>query len=197
MTVLTTLLAFCTAMTFSPGPNTALSTALAANYGLRRAWPFCLAVATGWALLMVACGLGVGALVADAPALRWVVKLAGVAYLLLLAYRLGSRTSPALADAKRLMSFRRGVVLQLVNIKAWMLTLTLTAGWVTNVAEPPGRRLALVCAVLVLFAVASNLSYAMVGSVLGGWLARDSRLRQFNRALAAILVLTAIWMLTV
>jgi threonine/homoserine/homoserine lactone efflux protein len=32
---LTTLLALCTAMTFSPGPNTTLATALAANHGLR------------------------------------------------------------------------------------------------------------------------------------------------------------------
>ena len=60
-TELTALLIFCTAMSFSPGPNTTLSTALAANFGLRRALRFCLAVPTGWTLLMLATGLGVGA----------------------------------------------------------------------------------------------------------------------------------------
>ena len=30
------LLLFCAAMSFSPGPNTTLSTALAANHGLKR-----------------------------------------------------------------------------------------------------------------------------------------------------------------
>ena len=54
------LLAMCTAVSFSPGPNTTLSTALAANHGLRRALRFCLAVPVGWALLLVLCGAGGG-----------------------------------------------------------------------------------------------------------------------------------------
>ncbi len=84
---LATLLVFCTAMSFSPGPNTTLSTALAANHGLRRALRFCLAVPTGWTLLMLASGLGLGALVLGVPVLRWGVKAAGVAYMLWLAWR--------------------------------------------------------------------------------------------------------------
>ena len=54
-----TLLVFCSAMSFSPGPNTTLSTALAANHGLRRALRFCVAVPTGWTLMMLACGLDI------------------------------------------------------------------------------------------------------------------------------------------
>ena len=67
----TALFVFCTAMSFSPGPNTTLSTALAANHGLRRALRFCLAVPTGWTLLMLSCGLGLGALIMGVPVLRW------------------------------------------------------------------------------------------------------------------------------
>ena len=63
VTEITALLLFCTAMSFSPGPNTTLSTALAANGGLRTALRFCLAVPAGWTLLMIASGLGLGALV--------------------------------------------------------------------------------------------------------------------------------------
>ena len=44
----TALLVLATAMSFSPGPNTTLSTALAANRGLRRAMRFVLAVPVGW-----------------------------------------------------------------------------------------------------------------------------------------------------
>ena len=44
----TALLVLATAMSFSPGPNTTLSTAIAANFGLKRAMPFALAVAAGW-----------------------------------------------------------------------------------------------------------------------------------------------------
>lgn len=196
------LLAFCTAMTFSPGPNTTVSTALAANFGLRRAMRFCLAVPTGWALLMLACGLGLGALVTGVPALRWTVKLTGVSYMLWLAWNLARQGTLAQADQRRMqVTYLQGVALQFVNIKAWMLALTLTAGWVLNAsgqpAPNPGERLVLVSALMVAFAFGSNFTYALAGSLLRSWLAQGQRLLWFNRILAGVLVLTAGWMLTV
>ena len=198
---LTALLLFCTAMSFSPGPNTTLSTALAANLGLPRALRFCLAVPTGWTLLMLACGLGLGAVITTVPALRWGVTLLGVAYMLWLAFKLARASQMTQVEASRLqVGFWQGVGLQFLNIKAWMPALTLSAGWVVNAAgQPaanPGERLAIVCAVMVGFAFSSNFVYALIGSLLRQWLAQGHRLLWFNRALALVLVVTASWMLT-
>lgn len=199
---ITALLLFCTAMSFSPGPNTTLATALAANLGLKRALRFCVAVPTGWTLLMLASGLGLGALILGVPALRWGVKLGGVAYMLWLAFKLARTGQLAEVDARRLqLSFWQGVGLQFLNIKAWMLALTLSAGWVVNAmgqpAANPGERLAIICAVMVVFAFSSNFLYALAGSLLRRWLAQGRRLLWFNRVLAAVLVATAVWMLSV
>lgn len=199
---LTALLVFCTAMSFSPGPNTTLSTALAANLGLKRALRFCLAVPAGWTVLMVGSGLGLGALVLGVPALRWAVKLFGVAYMLWLAWKLAGSGQLAQVDERRLdVTFWQGVSLQFVNIKAWMLAITLSAGWVVNASGAPAanplQRLAIICAVMALFAFTSNFAYAVVGSLLRQWLAQGSRLLWFNRALALVLVATAAWMVTV
>ena len=198
---LTALLLFCTAMSFSPGPNTTLSTALAANLGLRRALRFCIAVPTGWTLLMLGSGLGLGALITGVPALRWSVTLAGVSYMLWLAFKLSRAGQLTEVDGSRLnVTFWQGVGLQFVNIKAWMLALTLSAGWVVNAAgQPaanPGERLAIICAVMMAFAFTSNFVYALVGSLLRQWLAQGRRLLWFNRALDLVLVVTAFWMLT-
>ncbi|WP_395139316.1 LysE family translocator [Schlegelella aquatica] len=194
------LLVLATAMSFTPGPNTALSTALAANGGLRRALRFCLAVPTGWTLLMLVCGLGLGAVVMAVPALRGAVQIAGVSYMLWLAWRLAQTHRLAQADDARLnVGFWQGVALQFVNIKAWMLALALTGGWVTTQAgQPapnPGERLVIVIAVMAVYAFSSNFTYAMVGSLLRRWLAEGQRLLWFNRTMAAILVATAVWML--
>ena len=199
---LTALLLFCTAMSFSPGPNTTLSTALAANHGLKRALGFCFAVPAGWTLLMLACGLGLGAVVTGAPVLRWAVKLAGAGYMVWLAWKLAGSDRMAQADASKLdVTFLQGVGMQFLNIKAWMLALTLSAGWVVNAggrpSANPGQRLAIICGVMVVFAFASNLSYAVLGSLLRHWLAQGSRLRWFNRVLALVLLATACWMLAV
>jgi threonine/homoserine/homoserine lactone efflux protein len=199
---ITTLLLFCTAMSFSPGPNTTLSTALAANGGLRPALRFCVAVPAGWTILMLASGLGLGALVLGLPALRWAVKIAGVAYMLWLAWKLARAGELAQVEESRLrVTFWQGVGLQFLNIKAWMLALTLTAGWVVNAggqpAPNPGERLAIIAAIMALFAFTSNFAYALVGTLLRGWLAQGRRLLWFNRMLSLVLLGTALWMLTV
>ena len=195
----TALLLFCAAMSFSPGPNTTLSTALAANLGLRRALHFCLAVPAGWAVLMLASGLGLGALVTGAPALRWAVKLAGAGYMVWLAWKLARTQAMVPVDRPMLdIKFWQGAALQFLNIKAWMLALTLTAGWVVNAggrpATNPGQRLAITCGVMIVFAFTSNFSYALLGSLLRDWLAQGQRLRWFNRVLALVLLATAGWM---
>ena len=199
---ITTLLVFCTAMSFSPGPNTTLAAALAANHGLRRALRFCVAVPTGWTLLMLVCSLGLGALITGVPALRWGVKLFGVAYMLWLAWKLSRSGSLAQVDASRLnVSFFAGMGLQFVNIKAWMLALTLLAGWVVNAlgqpAPNPEVRLVIVCAVMAVFAFVSNLTYALAGALLRDFLAQGRRLLWFNRVLAMVLIVTAAWMVQV
>jgi threonine/homoserine/homoserine lactone efflux protein len=195
------LLAFCTAMSFSPGPNT-LSAALAANHGMRRALRFCFAVPTGWTLLLLACGFGLGALVTGIPILNWAIKLGGAAYMLWLAVKLAAAGQLTQVDASRLdVTFVQGVALQFLNIKAWMLAMTLTAGWVLNAggqpASNPGQRLAIISVVMLMFAFTSNLTYALMGSLLRQWLSFGARLLWFNRALALVLAATAVWMLTV
>ena len=199
---LAALLAFATLMSFTQGPNTTLSTALGANHGLRRAWRFIVAVPTGWTLLMIVCGLGLGALVLAVPALALLLRAFGIVYLLWMAWKLAGASTLAQADGSRLnVTFWQGVAMQFVNIKAWMLALALAAGWVTSAAGQPAtnpmQRLAIVCSVMAVFALVSNLTYAVMGSLLRRWLAHGARLRWFNRAMAALLVATALWMVVV
>lgn len=193
------LLILATAMSFTPGPNTTLSTALAANNGFRHALPFVLAVPVGWSALLLVCALGLGALVMALPWLGWAVRLAGVAYLLYLAWKLAQARQLGQADSARLhVGFWQGVALQFVNIKAWMLALAIVGGWITGHADA-GARLALVVPVMLVFAFASNCGYALVGSSLRHWLAGPNgsgqRLLIFNRSMALVLLVTALWML--
>jgi threonine/homoserine/homoserine lactone efflux protein len=193
----TALLVLATAMSFSPGPNTTLSTALAANGGLRRAMRFIVAVPVGWSLLLALSAAGVGGLVVAVPSLRVAIKALGIAYLLWLAFKLSGSATLGNADRRQLdIGFGKGVLLQFVNIKAWLLALTLVAGWIAG--QPDAwHRFAIVAPVMLLYAFTSNFAYALAGALLRNWLAQGQRLLWFNRAMAAVLVLTAWWMLSV
>jgi len=194
------LLLVATAMSFTPGPNTTLSAALAANHGLRHAMPFVLGVPVGWGVIVVACALGLGALLQTAPVLRGAVKWAGVGYLLWLAWRLFESARLAEADRERFdVGFVQGALLQFVNIKAWILAWVVSAGWISRDVGADGTeatlmRLAQVLPVMMAFALASNLTYASVGAALRQWLASGRRLLVFNRVLAVLLAGTALWM---
>ena len=190
---LSALLILATATSFTPGPNTTLSTALAANRGLRGALHFVLAVPVGWGLLFTLCALGVGSLVMAAPALRWTIVLGGVGYLLWLARRLWSSGQLTQADAAKLdVSFVQGVLLQFLNIKAWMLALSIVGGWVAGKPDA-GQRYLQTLPLMLFFAFSSNFTYALVGSVLRHWLAQGQRLLAFNRLMALVLTATAGW----
>ncbi len=187
-------------MSFTPGPNTTLSTALAANRGLRRALPFVCAVPVGWGALLLVCTLGLGTLVVAVPLLSWAIKVIGVAYLLWLASKLAQSHQLSEADAAHLnVTFLQGMALQFVNIKAWMLALAIVSGWIAGRADAV-ERMAVVLPVMLVYAFASNLTYALAGSLLRNWLSGPNgtggRLVWFNRSMALVLVATALWMLT-
>jgi threonine/homoserine/homoserine lactone efflux protein len=187
------LLILATASSFTPGPNTTLSTALAANRGLRGALHFVLAVPVGWGLLFTFCAVGLGSLVMALPPLRWAIMLGGVAYLLWLARRLWGSDQLSTADQSRLdVSFVQGVLLQFLNIKAWMLALSIVAGWVAGHPDATHRYLQTL-PLMLFFAFSSNLTYALIGSMLRHWLAQGRRLLAFNRLMALLLAATAAW----
>ena len=192
---LSALLILATATSFTPGPNTTLSTALAANRGLRGALHFVMAVPVGWGLLFTLCAVGIGSLVMAAPVLRWAIVLGGVAYLLWLARRLWASGQLTQANDSQLdVSFVQGVLLQFLNIKAWMLALSIVAGWVAGQPDASTRYLQTL-PLMLFFAFSSNFTYALVGSLLRQWLAQGQRLLRFNQLMALALTGTAAWIL--
>ena len=188
------LLAYSTAMAFTPGPNTTLSSALAANGGLRHAMPFVVAVPLGWTALLLLCSVGLGVVVTAHPGVRTALVALGVGAMLWMAWQLARRGELGTTDGRRLhVTFWQGVALQFVNIKAWLNALVISATWVAVDGELAARLLQ-VAPLMMAYGLASNFSYALVGSLLRGWLAQGRRLLYFNRAMALVLAATALWM---
>jgi threonine/homoserine/homoserine lactone efflux protein len=195
-TEIAALLAYATAMAFTPGPNTTLSAAMAANHGLGHAMRFVLAVPFGWCLLLVACAAGLGSLVTAVPLVGTALRVGGAAYMLWLAWQLAQPGRARLGEPHTGLDvgFARGVALQFVNAKAWINAMTIAATWVT-VEGQVAQRLTWVLPIAAAYGFASNFTYAAVGAALRRWLARGQRLLWFNRTMAAVLAATALWVL--
>ncbi len=182
-------LAFVSSIT--PGPNNLMLLASGVNFGFRRTVPHMLGIGAGFASLLLAVGFGLGALLTAFPALDLALKLAGGAYLLVLAWKIAaSRSLGEVGEAARPMSFGEAAAFQWVNPKAWVMAVTAMAVYTSP--EAPFLSVLLVAAAFALVNLPSVSAWAGFGMALRGFLADPVRLKWFNVAMGLLLA-ASLW----
>jgi threonine/homoserine/homoserine lactone efflux protein len=163
------------------------------NFGFRRSVPHWLGICGGFTFMLCAVGLGLHTLLADHPALYDVLRYAGSAYLVWMAWRLATATAVPTSqedDAPKSKARPLGVwaaaAFQWVNPKAWVMAVTAMSAYL------PARAQALdVVALALLFGVI-NLPcvacWAGGGAALRRFLQDRLRLRIFNISMALALL---------
>lgn len=185
------LLAFAFVSSVTPGPNNFMLLASGVNFGFRRTLPHMFGIAGGFFALLLAVGFGLGAMLAAYPPLHLALKIAGGAYLLYLAYRIATATT--LSDrqgGEHPLTFLQAAAFQWVNPKAWVLAVTAMAIYTDPAA--PFVSVVLVATAFALVNWPSVSVWAGFGVLLRQFLSDPVRLRWFNRAMGALLVLTLV-----
>jgi threonine/homoserine/homoserine lactone efflux protein len=171
----------------TPGPNNVMLWASGLNHGLRRTLPHVLGIWLGFASLLAAVGVGLGAVVTEVPAVYWVLRLAGAGYLLYLAYRVATSGPAGGGGSERPpLTVWQAATFQYANPKAWVIGVTAAA-----VANLDGDQLTTSLAVYVSVFAAINLPCILVwagaGTAIGRLLSDERRLVLINRLLGALL----------
>ena len=183
---------FALATSITPGPNNMMLLASGVNFGFRRTIPHMLGIGSGFFSLLVGVGLGLGALIIGVPALHVVLKIAGAAYLVWIAWQIGSARS--LADAREAgakpMTFLQAAAFQWVNPKAWFMAITAMTTYTD--ASRPLFSVLVIALVFAVINVPSVSTWAGFGSAMRGWLSDPVRLRWFNITMA-VLLLCSLW----
>ena len=181
----------------TPGPNNAIATAIAANFGFRAALPHILGVPFGFSTMLALGSLGALGLLLSLPRAAGAIKWAGVAYLVYLGWLL-IRAAHATSEhaprvpAGRPLTFLESALFQYANPKAWMLT-TATAGTYMS-GRDLATRATLICLVWSATCIASLVTWAWMGAALRAWLRTGSRRWWFNATMGLSLAATALWM---
>ncbi|MEM8852562.1 MAG: LysE family translocator [Pseudomonadota bacterium] len=187
------LLVFAVAATMTPGPNTFMLASSGATFGIGRTLPHILGITFGFPFMMFAVTLGLGELFREVPMLRTGVALVGFCVMLWLAYRIATQPVGEAAGRGQPLSFLTAAAFQWVNPKAWVMTIGVGATYMTGVA-PTREALAIAALFAMVLLVACVLWTALgvgMGRVLGGGMA----MRVFNVVMAALLALSALWIL--
>lgn len=186
------LVAFAFVSSVTPGPNNFMLLASGVNFGFRRTVPHMFGIAGGFASLLLAVGFGLGALLAAFPALHLVLKVAGGAYLLYLAWRIAMSRSLDTKEGKdgRPMTFLEAAAFQWVNPKAWMMAVTAMAIYTSP--QAPVDSVLLVSLAFTLVNFPSVSIWAGFGTAMRGFLADPVRLKWFNIAMGLLLA-ASLW----
>lgn len=184
--------AFALASSISPGPVNIVALSSGAAHGLGRALRHVTGATVGFTLLLVILGLGLREVLALWPGLTDAVRVAGVAFLLWMAWTLAADDGRIdTARGLRGPSFVTGAVMQWLNPKAWLASLAGMGAYAADGA--PGVVLAF-AAIYFVVCYLSIGAWAWAGTVVGRLLGEPRRVRVFNRVMAGLLVASAVYL---
>jgi threonine/homoserine/homoserine lactone efflux protein len=194
---------FALVASITPGPNNFLLMRSGARFGVRRSTAPMVGIQCGFIGLLLLSHLGVGALLLAWPVAMTVLHWACFFYLLWLATVIlrdaHSETRPAVAapgeaQSAQPMTFFQALSFQLINPKAWMMTVTAVSAFYGGVA-PTIMDLAATIVICVTIGTNSMLVWTIWGATIHRLL-KEPRARQlFGYSMAVLVVITAFWML--
>lgn len=182
----------------TPGPNMAWLALTSASQGRRSGFAAVAGIALGLSILAIASAIGLAALAVRFPLLFQLLRYAGVAYLLWLAWKawVGEKElSPDIMDMTAISAwFRHGLLLNLLNPKAAVFFVTVLPAYVAGNA-PIAPQTMLLSASYVAIATLVHLLIVILAAQAHGWMTVGNRRHAVRRIFALLLAIVAIWFL--
>lgn len=175
---------------FTPGPNVILLTASGARFGFRATVPHVLGVAFGVGVTSALTALGIGALLLAVPALKLVLQLVAVTWILWMAWKLLRSRGAQAEDRDRPFTFFEAVLFQWVNPKVWIVALAASSGFASALpAHLEALRIATAFSGINLFVC---LFWTFAGTLLAYLLTTPLAWRVFTTVMAAALAASGV-----
>jgi threonine/homoserine/homoserine lactone efflux protein len=188
--LLIAFLGFAFASSVTPGPNNMMLVASGVNFGVRRTLWHVAGINVGFPVMLLLTGFGLGQVFQRYPAIYTAMKVVGLVYMLWLAWKVATSgpVKEGEAAAGKPMTFWQAAAFQWVNPKAWAMVMGAIAAY--TVPENFVGSLLIITAVYALVGTPGSLVWAMFGAALRNWLRDPVKVRWFNLAMAALLVLS-------
>lgn len=175
---------FVTSVT--PGPNNTYLLTSGMNFGVRKSLSYVNGIMAGLIIMFTAMYLGVGTLFKTYPIIQEILKYAGFAYILYMAYSIVSSSFVHKHEQIQRAGFFRATVFQLINPKAWIVLISMVATHVGD--EQDLTKVGLTLAVFLIATYPGAVIWAAFGEIMAGWLSKPEYRRIFNISAAVLLV---------
>ncbi len=175
----------------TPGPDNVFVLMQSATHGRRAGLLVTLGLCTGLLAHTPAVALGLAAVLAASATAFTVLKLAGAAYLLYLAWGawrapVGNMGGETLAPVQPGRMYMRGVLMNLSNPKVAIFFLAFLPQFVQPGAGPVAAQVAWLGLLFIVATLFVFGGFAWFASLIGGWLRGSTRAQQVLNRLAAV-----------
>jgi threonine/homoserine/homoserine lactone efflux protein len=180
---------FATVMFFTPGPNNIMLLSSGLTYGFRPTIPHIMGITVGFAFMVGAVGFGLGTIFIAYPVLQTILKYAGAAYLIYLAWAIAMSEPPSAEEDKsrgRPMTFWGAAMFQWVNAKGWVMVIGTITAYAAIAAYP--WNIVIQVALSLVLGILSCTAWALFGTALRPILTSHLAIRIFNVVMAILLL---------
>jgi threonine/homoserine/homoserine lactone efflux protein len=190
LTTLVSIAIFGFVTSVTPGPNNTYLLTSGMNFGVRKSLTYVNGIMVGLIIMISAMYLGVDVLFKAYPFIPQVMKYAGFAYILYLAFKIVQSSFVHKHEQIERVGFFRATAFQLINPKAWFVILAAVPTYVqptTSITDA-----VLTFAVFLIFTYPGAVIWAVSGDLMAGLLSKPTPKRIFNISAAILLVVSMI-----
>lgn len=188
--LVTSMIMFAIASSITPGPNNMMLLSSGVNFGFQKTLPHLLGIVLGHYVMLILVASGIAQIFESMPLLYQAMKIAGLTYLLYLAWSVANSGAPTKSakDKSKPLSFIGAALFQWVNPKAWLVAVTYSTNYIPPAA--PFMSIVVACLLYSVFIIPTGGSWLLLGIQLEHYLQNQKIRRIFNWVMAVLLVVS-------
>jgi threonine/homoserine/homoserine lactone efflux protein len=184
------LLGISLSLGFTPGPNNAVASYSAFNFGFKKTIPLIMGVGLGYTTLVILINFVLISIFKTYPIIQEIIKILGTVFLVYLAYKIATSNTSNNEKKTNPVTFYDTFVFQFINPKGVMAATTLISKFVDQ--DNYISTSVMVIIVCSLTAFSSITAWTLLGKFLRKFATNNSFIKRFNYVMSVLILVCII-----
>jgi threonine/homoserine/homoserine lactone efflux protein len=184
------LLGISLSLGFTPGPNNAVASYSAFNFGFKKTIPLIMGVGLGYTILVILINFVLISIFKTYPIIQEIIRILGTVFLVYLAYKIATSNTSNNEKKTNPVTFYDTFVFQFINPKGVMAATTLISKFVDQ--DNYISTSVMVIIVCSLTAFSSITAWTLLGKFLRKFATNNSFIKRFNYVMSVLILICII-----
>ena len=184
------LLGISLSLGFTPGPNNAVASYSAFNFGFKKTIPLIMGVGLGYTTLVILINFVLISIFKTYPIIQEIIRILGTVFLVYLAYKISSSNTSNNEKKTNPVTFYDTFIFQFINPKGVMAATTLISKFVDQ--DNYISTSVMVIIVCSLTAFSSITAWTLLGKFLRKFATNNSFIKRFNYVMSVLILVCII-----